>query len=144
MQLDRDWIEGHIPHHGKMCLLDEVLSWDIARARCRANSHRSLDNPLRAFGRLSAACGIEYAAQTMAVHGALIASSAGAAAPRGFLASVRNVDLHVDRLDDVEGDLVMSVERVAGDERTALYEFAVLSPEQVLLNGRAAVLFDDL
>ena len=59
-----------------MCLLDEVLSWDATRIRCRSNTHRTADNPLRAHGRLGAACGIEYAAQAMAVHGALVAASA--------------------------------------------------------------------
>jgi predicted hotdog family 3-hydroxylacyl-ACP dehydratase len=142
MQLDRRWIESHIPHHGTMCLLEEVLSWDMTRTSCRATSHRSSDNPLRAFGRLGAVCGIEYAAQTMAVHGALIASSTGTAAPRGFLASVRNIDLHAERLDDVASDLVASVEHITGDERTVMYEFAVSSREQILLSGRAAVVFD--
>ena len=30
MPLDRQWIEQHIPHKGRMCLLDEVLAWDAA------------------------------------------------------------------------------------------------------------------
>src|SRR2546430_8967757 len=79
MPLDRQWIEQHIPHKGRMCLLDEVLSWDAARIRCRSATHRSPDNPLRLHGRLGAACGIEYAAQAMAVHGALVAASAALA-----------------------------------------------------------------
>ena len=54
----------------------EVLSWDATRIRCRSATHRSPDNPLRLHGRLGAACGIEYAAQAMAVHGALVAASA--------------------------------------------------------------------
>jgi predicted hotdog family 3-hydroxylacyl-ACP dehydratase len=125
-----------------MCLLDEVLSWDTTQARCRSSTHRSPENPLRANGRLGAACGIEYAAQTMAVHGALVASAAGITAPPGFLASARGVQLHCDRLDDVEGDLVTAVARLAGDESTALYEFSVSAAEVVLLKGRAAIAFD--
>ena len=27
MRLNRAWIEAHIPHSGRMCLLDEVISW---------------------------------------------------------------------------------------------------------------------
>jgi predicted hotdog family 3-hydroxylacyl-ACP dehydratase len=125
-----------------MCLLDEVLSWDATQARCRSSTHRSPENPLRAFGRLGAACGIEYAAQTMAVHGALVASASGVAAPPGFLASARGVQLHCDRLDDIEGDLVTAVKRLAGDESTALYDFSVSADEVVLLTGRAAIAFD--
>src|SRR6195256_7111349 len=103
-----------------MCLLDEVLSWDATQACCRSATHRSPENPLRAYGRLGASCGIEYAAQTMAVHGALVASAAGVAAPPGFLASARGVQLHCDRLDDVEGDLVTAVRRLAGEDSAVL------------------------
>jgi predicted hotdog family 3-hydroxylacyl-ACP dehydratase len=135
--LDRGWIEAHIPHKDGMCLLDEVLTWDAVRIRCRSTSHRSSDNPLRADGRLGAACAIEYAAQAMAVHGALLAGDTGPR--RGFLASVRNVTLHVDRLDDLDADLIAVAERVKGDERTMLYEFSVLSGERVLVSGRASI-----
>jgi predicted hotdog family 3-hydroxylacyl-ACP dehydratase len=142
LRLDRRWIQAHIPHQDGMCLLDEVLSWDATQTRCRSSTHRSPENPLRAHGRLGCACGIEYAAQTMAVHGALVASAAGAVAAPGFLASVRGVQLNVHRLDDVEGDLVTAVERVAGDASTALYEFSVAADEVLLLKGRAAIAFD--
>jgi predicted hotdog family 3-hydroxylacyl-ACP dehydratase len=125
-----------------MCLLDEVLSWDNTQTRCRSSTHRSPQNPLRANGQLGAACGIEYAAQTMAVHGALVASAAGMSAKPGFLASVRGVQLKVDRLDDIEGDLVTLVARLAGDDSTALYEFSVSANEAVLMSGRAAIAFD--
>ena len=42
MPLDRQWIEQHIPHKGRMCLLDEVLAWDAAHIRCRSNTHLAL------------------------------------------------------------------------------------------------------
>ncbi|MGH8137385.1 MAG: 3-hydroxylacyl-ACP dehydratase [Steroidobacteraceae bacterium] len=144
MLLDRNWIEGHIPHQGGMCLLDEVLAWDATTTRCRTSTHRSIENPLRAYGRLGAACAIEYAAQAMAVHGALVASSAGLSASPGVLASVRGVQLYVDRLDEIEADLVASVERVAGDQSTALYEFSVAAGAAVLVTGRAAIAFNVL
>ncbi len=154
MPLDRNWIEQHIPHKGHMCLLDEVLSWDATRIRCRSATHRATDNPLRSHGRLGAACGIEYAAQAMAVHGALVAASAplertvasslrssiGAAV--GYLASVRNVALHVARLDDLQADLIAAAQRITGDGRTVLYEFSVWSARQPLLSGRASIVFD--
>jgi predicted hotdog family 3-hydroxylacyl-ACP dehydratase len=154
MSLDRAWIEQHIPHKGRMCLLDEVLSWDAAHIRCRSTTHRAADNPLRAHGRLGAACGIEYGAQAMAVHGALIAASAplvstvssavrgsiGAAV--GYLASVRNVALYVDRLDDLAEALVAAAERITGDGRTVLYDFSVSAAGRVLVSGRAGIVFD--
>jgi predicted hotdog family 3-hydroxylacyl-ACP dehydratase len=144
VRLDRVWIQGHIPHQDGMCLLEEVLSWDPVRTQCRTSTHRSVHNPLRADGRLGAACGIEYAAQTMAVHGALVSSTQGLTAPQGFLASVRAVHLHVARLDTVAGDLVTCVERIAGDANTALYEFSVSANQGVLVSGRAAIAFNVL
>jgi len=43
-----------------MCLLDEVLEWDAHHIRCRSGTHRDSGNPLRAHGRLGAACGIIF------------------------------------------------------------------------------------
>lgn len=140
-QLDRKWIESHIPHQGRMCLLDEVLSWDEARIACRARSHREDDNPLRAHGRLGAACGVEYAAQAMAVHGAIMAHMAGSLARGGLLTSVRNLVLRVSRLDDLDTDLIATAERLAGDEGSTLYEFTVSSGGRELLSGRASIVF---
>jgi predicted hotdog family 3-hydroxylacyl-ACP dehydratase len=146
MALDRHWIQSHIPHQGGMCLLDGVVSWNSTRVQCRSSTHRDPNNPLRAYGRLSAVCGIEYAAQAMAVHGALIASritaSPKAAAVSGYLASVRNVSLYTTRLDDIEGDLIASAELVTGDDHTVLYDFSVSVDDRVLLAGRATIVFN--
>ena len=146
MQLDHNWIAERIPHRGSMCLLDRVLHWDDTAIRCSANGHRDHSHPLRAHGRLSAACGIEYAAQAMAVHGALRnanTSEATAAAPRmGMLASVRGVELRVARLDDIEAELLIEARRVAGDLHAIGYEFTVRAGERELLSGRATVILD--
>lgn len=139
--LDHNWILAHIPHQGSMCLLDRVDAWSVSTIVCSANSHRDPSNPLCAHGRLGAACGIEFAAQAMAIHGALLAP-AGVAPAKGYLTSVRSVDLLVARLDDVEGDLQVSVERLSGDENNVLYQFSVSAAERLLLSGRASVVLD--
>lgn len=124
-----------------MCLLERVDAWDATRIRCSAANHRAPDNPLRAHGRLGAACGIEYAAQAMAAHGALLAASD--APPRaGYLASVREVDLRVARLDVVAGDLAVEAERISGDDNTILYRFSVAAATGPLVSGRAIVMLD--
>ena len=139
--LDRRWIAAHIPHQGSMCLLDAVLDWSDSTIVCRATSHADPANPLRADGRLGAAAGIEYAAQAMAVHGALIAGDD--APPRqGYLTSVRSVTLHVARLDDVPGELDVRAERLSGDANHILYQFSVGHAGRGLLEGRAAVVLD--
>ena len=141
MQLDRNWIESRIPHRHRMCLLDAVVSWDAARVLCRATSHRDAENPLRSHGRLGAACGVEYAAQAMAVHGALLAPE-GARPGLGYLASVRDVALHASRLDDVDADLDVEALRLAGDDNNILYQFSVRAGVRDLLGGRALVVLD--
>jgi len=145
-----------------MCLLDEVLDWNAQHIRCRTTTHRAPDNPLRSHGRLGIACGIEYAAQAMALHGALAGGAANGAAngavdgaesgaPQtiagrpsrvGLLASVRDVRLMVLRLDDIESDLICEVTHLAGDGLTAMYEFALRDRDRSLLSGRASVILD--
>jgi predicted hotdog family 3-hydroxylacyl-ACP dehydratase len=141
--MNRAWIEEHIPHQGRMCLLDEVIEWDVQHIRCRSATHRALDNPLRSQDRLGIACGIEYAAQAMALHAALAAGAAGGApvdTPKvGFLAGVRDVRLRVSRLDDIDCDLICEAILVAGDGLTAIYEFTLRDTLRSLLSGRATI-----
>ena len=139
--LDRRWIAAHIPHQGAMCLLDAVLEWSDTLIVCRAVSHADPANPLRAENRLGAAAGIEYAAQAMAVHGALIAGDD--APPRqGYLTSVRSVALHVAGLDNLPGALAVRAERLSGDGNHILYQFSLAHAGRCLLDGRAAVVLD--
>lgn len=141
MRLGRDWIEAHIPHRGAMCLLDGVLEYDARRIVCRASSHADPANPLRVGDRLPAACGIEYGAQAMAVHGALLAADGAPLGP-GILASVRALTLHAARLDDVAGPLRITAERLSGEQDHILYDFSVAGEAGELLHGRATVVLD--
>jgi predicted hotdog family 3-hydroxylacyl-ACP dehydratase len=145
--LNHEEIAHRVPHQGSMCLLDTVVAWDDEHISCEASSHLSPQNPLRAYDRLGAACGVEYAAQAMAVHGALVgerqAGLAGTSPPRaGYLAGMRGVTLHVDRLDTVAGPLSVQAQRITGDDNTVLYSFALHGAGQPLLSGRAIVVLD--
>jgi len=138
---DHAWIAARIPHQGSMCLLDAVLQWDAERIVCRASSHTRADHPLRAHGSLGMANGIEYAAQAMAVHGALLAGSDRAPAA-GFLASVRDVQWHVPRLDTLPPELLVRAQRLSGDGNTLLYSFHLEAGDATVLSGRASVMLD--
>lgn len=128
-----------IPHHGSMCLLRSVQHYDVQSIRCLADSHRLLTNPLRESGMLHVVCGVEYAAQAMAVHGALL-SGQGDKAPRaGRLASVRAVEVYAGRLDDIEHDLEVCATQLMGDDNSMVYEFTVAAAERTLLKGKATV-----
>ena len=139
MKLDQAWIAAHIPHQGAMCLLDAVEQWDAEAIVCRASSHRRSDNPLRAANRLGIANGIEFAAQAMAVHGALLAAD-DAAPTVGFLTSVRDVQWQRPRLDDIASDLMVHAQRISGSANSLLYQFELRADEAVVLSGRASVL----
>lgn len=137
--LDAEQIARLIPHAGSMCLLKTVTRYDRTTIHCVAVSHRLPDNPLRENGSLHAVCGVEYAAQAMAVHGALM-SGPGQQPPRaGRLAGVRSLQLNVERLDDIDADLEISAVQLLGDENSMVYEFAVDVPAGTLLKGRATV-----
>ena len=125
-----------------MCLLDHVVVWDQKHIECCASSHRAADNPLRTQGRLGAACGIEYAAQAMAVHGALLAPSESACARVGFLVSVRGAHLNAVRLDDISTDLQIEASCITQSENNILYQFSVSAAGRLLLDGRAAVVLN--
>lgn len=136
--LDRHWIAAHIPHQGRMCLLDAVLEWNDQHVICESNSHTAPDHPLRAAGRLGAATGVEYAAQAMAIHGALLAPPKSRPEV-GYLASVRGLKLHVGRLDDLAGPLRITAVRLSGDDRLIIYQFQIHHQDRCLLDGRASV-----
>ena len=139
--LNHAWIASHIPHQGSMCLLDHVETWDKESITCHANSHRA-DNPLRAHDQLGIACGIEYAAQAMAVHGALLAPADSERPRVGYLVSVRGMSMHVSRLDDIAADLMITASCIMASESNMLYEFSVKAEGQILLEGRAAVVLN--
>jgi len=100
--LDKQWIAAHIPHQGNMCLLDHVSNWDAQSITCMAVSHQDTNNPLRSHGQLNTACGIEYAAQAMAVHGAALAPADQERPKAGFLVSIRGATVRAAVMTNTE------------------------------------------
>ena len=130
-----------IPHAGNMCLLDGVLECDAQRIRCISSTHRDTGNPMRSGDRLPALCGIEYAAQAMAVHGAWDAKFDKK--PRaGYLAALRDVACHAMRLDDLVDDLIIEAEKTMGDDARVIYQFTIHAGAARILSGRATVVLD--
>lgn len=73
--LTQNEIRSLLPHAGAMCLLESVLAWDMNSISCSSLSHCVPNNPLRAASGLASANGIEYAAQAMALHAALVSGA---------------------------------------------------------------------
>ncbi|MGI4800383.1 MAG: hydroxymyristoyl-ACP dehydratase [Janthinobacterium lividum] len=132
-------IAALIPHGGAMVLLDRVIRWDADSIVCAARSHLDPANPLREAGRLAGLCGVEYALQAAALHGALLAS--GQAQRAGYAASLRNIVLHADRLDDPAlGEL--SVQSILASQEAfgMVYDFIVHSAAAApLIAGRFSI-----
>ena len=129
-----------IPHSGLMCLLDEVIQWDDRSITCVTNTHCDPANPLRRDGHLSALHAFEYGAQAAAVHGGLRARSVGEIAPPGYLAALRDAELHTARLDDIESPLEISANRLFGDGANTVYECRVSAGDALLAEGRVTII----
>ena len=133
-------IAARVPHRGTMCLLHALHESSDTHVLCSTTSHRAADNPLRSASGLLSCNAIEYAAQAMALHGAMT-SPASNTPRRGRLASVRSVKLHVPSLDTIDGPLFVRAERLAGDAGQAMYQFTLRDERQnALVEGRATAL----
>jgi predicted hotdog family 3-hydroxylacyl-ACP dehydratase len=139
--IDKAELARLIPHAGTMCLLERVTSWDERSIRCVAVSHRDPGNPLATDGRLGTACGVEYAAQAMAIHGGL-SGVIGERPKAGYLMSLRALTLHRPYLDDLEDELIVEAERLAGEGAQVSYRFNLTCVGKPVLEGRAAVLLE--
>jgi predicted hotdog family 3-hydroxylacyl-ACP dehydratase len=148
--LQHEAIARLIPHAGSMCLLDQLVAVSDNHIVCLARDHRGADHPLRSPLGLLATCLVEYAAQAMALHGAVSEAARLAAAgeagdgPRpGFLASARGVQLACWRLDDASAPLRIEAQRLSGAGSQVLYGFKVADAHGTpLAEGRAAVVLN--
>jgi predicted hotdog family 3-hydroxylacyl-ACP dehydratase len=131
-----------IPHALRMCLLDAVESWDDTQIRCSTASHRDPLNPLRSGAQLAALHLCEYGAQATAAHGGLLARREhGARAAPGMLVALREVELSVDRVDDIEGPLTVTASVKVAAATGCLYDFEISAGSRRLARGRVSVIF---
>ena len=122
-----------------MCLLHAVESWDTSGIVCLATSHRDRDNPLRRNDGLDVICGLEYAAQTMAVHVGLTSPLKNVASAIGYLGGIRNLEFHTVRLDIYSSPLRILANLLIGQGSNFMYSFQMTSDGKSLLNGRASI-----
>ena len=141
--IPRHEILGLVPHQGSMCLWDEVVSHDAACIHLRAYNHRDPAHPLRSGGLLRAVHLCEYGAQAMAVHGGLCGRGSGDAVRPGMLVALRGVELHVARIDDLDGALEGEAELLMEGEASQQYVFRIHHAGVLLAEGRAAVVLAD-
>ena len=129
-----------IPHDGRMCLLEGVVSWNDREIHCVALSHTSADNPLRRDGRLAPVHLLEYGAQAMAVHGGLRAASPDDRAAAGYLAALRDVKLPRQSLECIASPLQVFAQMIAFMDDSCIYRFRISADDVELAHARATVM----
>jgi predicted hotdog family 3-hydroxylacyl-ACP dehydratase len=139
-------LEQLLPHAGRMRLIDRVVSYDDRCIVCESDSHRAADHPLAQDGVLSIVCGLEYGAQAMAIHGALLASalppmsSVPSGARHGYLVAASDLTWTVERLDRCAAPLVIEAISEFRSGRQVAYHFELRVGDGAVLKGRASVL----
>lgn len=139
-------IEQLLPHAGRMRLIDRLVAYDEERIVCESDSHGADDHPLAANGVLSIVCGLEYGAQAMAVHGALLARPALQAGTvsggmrHGYLVAASDLHWEVQRLDQCIGPLIIEAISEFRSGNQVAYRFELRADQRTVLTGRASVL----
>ncbi|VAX15182.1 3-hydroxydecanoyl-[ACP] dehydratase [hydrothermal vent metagenome] len=138
MRINKARLSELIPHAGNMVLIDSVETWDNNEIVCKASSHTDPENPLRDGNQLGSICIIEYAAQAMAVHGALVAG-AQEKPEEGYLGGLKDITLFVGRLDNLESNLEIYANRKIAINDSFVYDFSVSYGEAPVAEGRLFV-----
>lgn len=125
-----------LPHNGAMCLLDKVISANESEMICSASSHLDPENPLRINGKLFSVAGIEYAAQAVALHGRLRDIDIKLPPIIGFLASIRNLKIKCNYLDEHDDALIIKAVQNTLIDDAVIYDFQLLCKDDVILTGR--------
>jgi predicted hotdog family 3-hydroxylacyl-ACP dehydratase len=94
---------------------------------------------LRFKGRLSASAGLEYAAQAMGAHVGLVDGARQREHRIGLVGSVREVVFATERLDDLDGWLIVNATRLVEGEEGYMYHFTVMHGAKKLIEGRASL-----
>ncbi len=125
-----------LPHREPMVLIEAIRDWDDSKITCTASSHQQKNNPLRVAGVLSVYAGVEYAAQAMAAHARLVANDFNGEPRKGFLAVASKLSAQVANLDQMDGSLIIALEKIASNDDSSLYHFVISAANQSLLEGQ--------
>jgi predicted hotdog family 3-hydroxylacyl-ACP dehydratase len=142
--LTKEELNALLPHAGAMRLIDRVESWDATTIRCHTQSHRDQGNPLRHNARLETVAGLEYAAQAMGIHVGLLHRTRSMDGLIGYVGSLRDVVLGVDRLDGCLAELTIDAMRLVEGDNSFMYRFAISSGGQDVMTGRASIFLKSL
>lgn len=123
-----------IPHKGAMCLIERVVETSADRIHCIARDHTDHDYPLRLDGTLFAATLVELGAQAAAVHTSLHTIADNHV---GLLVGLRDVNISVLTIDNVDDRLEVHADQLHVDPGVALYGFCVRCNGNDVVTGKA-------
>ncbi len=99
-------------------------------------THLNIDNPLKKNNKLKSIHGIEYAAQAMAVHGALLDKKC----QNGYIGSIRNVILNETYLPTHQSPLDIKVHPLMRSKQGFTYNFLVQCTNQLIISGKITII----
>ena len=132
-----------LPHGEDMCLLHEVRWWNDSAISCIARSHLDPHNPLRRDDVLESICGVEYAAQAMAIHIRLTNPDENMERKMGYVGAIRDMTMHASRLDELSNDLEITASVLITQGANYMYTFRLTALGEDVLKGRASVFIQD-
>ena len=135
--LNSQEIEQYLPHAGKMSLLHTVSYADSLLLKASAISHLNSNNPLRLNDKLASINGIEYAAQAMAIHGFLLSKED--AVQKGYIASVRNIEIKTPFFPETESVIKIEVQQLMSDTNGFTYQFHISAGKKTLISGKITI-----
>ena len=144
---DRSSICRYLPHGAGAVLLDVVAHTDHDTSICKSSRHKDVRNPFRVerAGQwcLPASAAIEFAAQAIALHGALGGRGGSDAQPASaYIARLKGVTWKPVLLSDVAGELTISATCTGRLASGAEYTFEITAEDMGrLASGTAIVMF---
>lgn len=130
-----------VPHAADMCFWQQIEQLSADFIQCKTSSHLNPEHPLKLGAtELSAMALIEYAAQSVAVHGGALAwlTRPGCAPQAGFLVAVRNIELL--QFKPTTAWLRVKAEVLIADAASKSYQVAISDADDNLVcQGRVLI-----
>ncbi|MBU3068485.1 hypothetical protein KOI40_01575 [Aestuariicella sp. G3-2] len=133
----------HLPHSGRMCLLQQVLTCDTQGITCLANPDHL--QPLNRGGQLPSWAALEYAAQALAFHGLLSLRERSQQSPKAFgkamIIGVREMVCYRPQINELQ-PCQIEVTLQAQQPQAASCTFTLKQDQLLVSSGQFNILYE--
>ena len=134
--IDAGPLYQQLPHSGSVCLIDQILDWTDTSI----TSHGQLKQDQMLYDEtLSPWAGLEYAAQSLALHGVLLSSTNEQKNDHAFISamivSIKSLSINPDLNLSVPAAITTQVQILAHQPQAASCQFTVMSNEVMVCCG---------